>query len=81
MAQENKPLLFVEGIAIFIDKISAIDFNDAMPENPQRHLTVMLDNNTKIEVKDPIGMEVCIDAFIPERLKAKYKSSIQIVRK
>jgi hypothetical protein len=74
------PLLFVNEVAIFVHKITAVDFTEAKPENKNRKLSILLDNGKEVIVDDPQSIEFCIHHFVPERVQSRYLSSIQLAR-
>lgn len=76
----DKPLLFTDNKAIFIDRIIYIDFAEAMPVNEQRRVKVHLADHTTIIIVDSNAINMLVNAFIPKQFAHNYLPSIHVAR-
>lgn len=72
-------LLFLNGIVLFVDKIVAVDFREALPTSVNRRVTIKLSDD-ELVIEDTNAIDTLVTALIPEHLRPRFKSSIQIVK-
>lgn len=77
---QGQPLIFVEEKAILMESVMFVDFAEAKPTAENRRIKLKLKDGTEVIVRDPQAINLIVGVFIPEHLRPRYTSKIEVVR-
>lgn len=77
---QERPMIFLAGKVILIDKIVSIDFTEAEPLSHERRVKIRTVDNTTHVITDPTAILHLVQAFVPVQLHGKYLNVISVAR-